>query len=271
MTYPYIPSGQFPTEASTAYSAYWPYFTSSPNRRTSTGRYFAGAVLLLGLAAYLVSYGAVRGLGDMGWAVRFSSLAAIVAALGLLPRQTVHAKLVVALAVPAFLESLSRWVTASNTPNPRSMAIAIVVLTALQASAAIAALLTDLGVGATPDHRPAAYDPYDYYAQVAQRYYAANPQQPQRDTVQTQASAQAQAAASVEAPASAAERDALYAEYLSVQQPGASPATSSPRADGLTQSVRPSPGSRLPTTGPADNVRPEFDPSRQFRTESPPA
>jgi hypothetical protein len=267
MTYPSGWPAQRPMESSTAYGGGSPYFTSSPTRRTSASTYCARAVLLVGLATYVVSYGAVREPAGIGWGVRFSTLAAIVAALGLLPRQAAHAKVVVALAVPAFLESLSGWLTVSETQDRRWVVIAIVVLTALQAVAASAALLTDISAGAPPDHRPAPYDPYAYYAQVAQQYYAASTQY-QQDTVSAQGNAQAQSAASVSAAGSAARRDALYAEYVGGQQPGATRATSSPRAGQLAQ---PTPGSGLPATGPAEGVRPGFDSARESFTQSPPA
>src|SRR5262249_29607343 len=155
-------------------------------------------VLALGLASYIVGCSAVAQPGGSGWGVRFSMFAAVVAALGLLPRQSAHTKLMVALAGMGVLEALSPLIT--GDPNPGSATIVIVVLNALQALTAISALLAQLRALRSADRASASYaEAYAYYTQAAQQYYAANSRQLQQQPVQAQPTAQAKAAAPAQA------------------------------------------------------------------------
>src|SRR5690242_2887743 len=90
--------------------AYWPQSVEPSTRRNRPESQLAWLVALFGLATYVVSCAATPP-GDMEWGVRFSALAAIVAVLGLMPRQRVHTRLMVGLAVMGFLEALSRCVS----------------------------------------------------------------------------------------------------------------------------------------------------------------
>jgi hypothetical protein len=206
--------------------------------------------------------------GGTGWDIRFSTLAAVVAALGLLPRQSAHMKLMVALTVMGFLEALSRWITASGGQNPSWAMIVIVVLNALQTLAAIAALLPQLGARGAADRGPAPYDAYAYYAQAAQQYYAVNNQRLQAPAVQTSRSTQAAEATPAQTQQSAAERYALYTEYLAAQQSDQNRTASSSQAGGLTQAAQPASGTGLPTTGPAEWTQPNNDPAERSPTQS---
>jgi hypothetical protein len=267
MTYPYSGAGQYPTQSPAAYGAYWTQLTGAAYRRTSPANQLVWVVLVLGLATYLVSYSAVPQLGGIGWGVRFSMLAGVVAALGLLPRQSARTKLMAGLAVMGFLEALSRLITGNQNLN--WAAIVIVVLDALQALTAIAALLGQLRVPGAPDRGLAPYDAYADYAQAAQQYYAANNQQlqqQQQQPVRARGTAQSQAAASAQAQQSEAERYALYAEYLSAQQSGPNPAASSSQSGGgRTQTARPAAGT--PTSGPVESIRPGNDPATGSPTQ----
>ena len=236
--------------------AYWPQSVETSTRRNRPENQLAWLVALFGLATYLVSFAVVPP-GDMEWGVRFSALAAIVAALGLMPRQRVHTRLMVALAVMGLLEALSRCVSHADSQNLGWATIVIVVLNALQGLAAIAALLTQLKVVDAPARPASPYPGYGYYAQAPQQYYAANPQQSHQQPAQAQATAHAAAVAS-HAQQSTAERDALYAEYVKPQQPGANPAaSSSPHSGGLGQPAPPASSAGMPTTGAADSIRPD--------------
>jgi hypothetical protein len=267
MTYHYGSPNQYPTHSSAANDASrWQ--STDPNQRKLQGNHLVWVVLALGLAAYLVSYGPMPHPGGTGWDVRFSTLAAVVAALGLLPRQSAHMKLMVALAVMGFLEALPRWISATGGQSPSWAMIVIVVLNALQALAAIAALLAQHGVHGAADRGPAPYDAYTYYAQVAQQYYAANNQWLQAPAVQTSASAQAEAASPAQTQQSAAERYALYTEYLAAQQSDPNPTASSSQAGGLTQTAQPASGTGLPTTGPAEWSQLRNDPAMGSPTQS---
>src|SRR5262245_50623919 len=140
MAYPYSsPYGGPDQHPPVGYGAYWPQATDAADQRKPLGNRLIWVVLLLGLATYVVSYGPTPGLDGLGWGVRFSTVAAIVAALGLLRRHSAYAKLMAGLAVMGFLEALSRSITA---PDGQSWAtIVIPGLTGLQAVTAIAALL----------------------------------------------------------------------------------------------------------------------------------
>ena len=269
MTYSNGGPGQYPTQSPAAYGgygAYWPQPTGGAYRRTSPTNQLMWVVLVLGLATYLVSYCAVPQLSGSGWGVRFSMLAAVVAALGLLPRQSAHTKLIAALAVMGSLEALSQLIT--DDQNPNWATIVIVVLNALQALTAIAALLAQLRAPGAADRELDPYDAYAYYAQAAQQYYAPNDQQLQEQPVQVSGTAQAEAAATAQAEHSAAERRALYAEYLSAQQTGPNPAAPSPQSGGRTQTAQPAAGTGIPTSDPAESIRPRNDPASGSPTQS---
>jgi hypothetical protein len=282
MAYPYGSpyGGQYPTQSSVPYGGYWPQYPSraegAASQRTSPAHQLAWVVLVLGLATYLLSYAAVPQAGGIGWSVRFSTLAAVIAAVGLLPRQSAHdtltaGKLMVALAVMGFLEALPQLITRDE--NPSWATIVIAAVNALQALTAIATLLAQPRAPGTADGGLAPYDAYAYYAQAAQQYYAANNQQLQQP-VQAQGRAQTDAAAPAQAQQSAAERQALYTEYLSAQQSGPHPVASSPQSGGRTQTAQPAAGAGLPTSsignfgGPAESIRPGNDPATGPPTQS---
>lgn len=267
MTYPYGDPGRYPTPSPAACSGYWPQPTGATNQHSSPAHLFLWAVVALGLATYLINCSAVSQPGGIGWGVRFSTLAAVVAALGLLPRQSAQTRPVAVLAVMGFLEALSRLTIGDQSPGWAS--IIIVVLNALQALAAFGALLTQPSTLSTAERQPDSYDVYAYYAQAARQYYATNPPAPQQP-VQGQATAQADVAARVRAQQSAAERDALYTEYVSAQEPGPNPAKVSPHPGGRPQTSQPVTGSGTTTSGTAERGRPGNDPAVGTPTQSPP-
>jgi hypothetical protein len=271
MTYPNGSPGWYPTQSPAAYGgygAYWPQLTGAAHQRSSRANQLVWVVLILGLATYLVSYGAVPQLSGTAWGVRFSTLAAVVAALGLLPRQSAHTKLMAALAVMGFFEALCQLITGEQNSN--WTITVIVVVNALQALTAIAALLAQPRVPGAADHRRAAYDAYAYYAQAAQQYAAPNNQQGQQQPVQVSETAQAEAAAAVQAQQSAAERDALYAEYFNTQQSGPNPAASPRQSGERTPTAPPASGTGIPTSGPAESIGPGNHPATRPATQSSP-
>jgi hypothetical protein len=265
MTYPHDDPSRYPAQSSAADGAYWPQFTSAATQPTSPPTQLVWVVLVLGLTTYCFSYAAVPPDGT-GWGVRFSALAAIVAALGLLPRQSAHTRLMTALAAIGFLDALSALVTGDQ--NPHWATIVIVVLVALQTLAAIGALLTQLRALGGADRGLAQYEAYAHYAQAAQQYYAVQNQPPQRQPMQAQGTAQAKAAATAQARQSTAQRDALYAQYFSPQQPGPSRATVSAQSDEHSQTAQPSPGIAMPISGSAESIRPGGDPATGSTTQS---
>jgi hypothetical protein len=260
-SYPYSSQDPYPS------GGYWPPSTGVANQRASPGNQLVWAVLVLGLTTYVVSYAAAPQPGPTGWGVRFSMLAAVVAGLGLLPRQNAPTKWAVTFAVMGFLESLPRWITGEQ--NPRWAAIVIVAVTALQAVTAITALLAQPRVPGTVDREPGLYDAYAYYAQAARQYYAAaNAQQPEQQRAQAQATTQTGAAAPARAQPSAAERYALYEEYLG-QPAHPHPAASSPQQGG--QTARPAAGRGIPTGGQTEGIRTGNDPTSGPTSQSRPS
>lgn len=263
MAYPYGSPDQHAGQPTAAYGGWYPpQFTGTANQRTSPGNQPLWAVLVLGLATYVVSCAAVRQPGGLEWGVRLSTLASVVAAMGLLPRQSAFAKLVAPLAVMGFLETLSAWISASGAQETGWATIVIVVLTALQAVTAIAALVAQLRMRGAAEHSLASHDPYaaySYYAQAAQQYNTANAQPLQQ--VQGQATANAEAAAAAQAQQSAAERYSLYEEYVNAPPARPSPPASSPRTPGRTQTAQPASGTGIPTSGPTESIQLGNDPA----------
>jgi Family of unknown function (DUF5336) len=133
--------------------------------------YLLGGVTILGLAAYLLSYGPLWKSGQFSdaptlgiIAVLFASLFAVVA---LLPKQANYAAVVTVTAAVGFL--LTIWALINGSGTAGWALIGIVILSALQTVVAIGALLLDAGVISPPAPRP-KYDPYQphpgaYYGQ----------------------------------------------------------------------------------------------------------
>ena len=268
MTYPDSSPGRYPTPPPAAYAghgAHWPQLSGAANQRSSPAKQLLWVVLMLGLATYLISYRAVPQLSGTGWGVRFSMLAAVVAALGLFPRHSAHTQLMAALAVMGFLETLSQLICGDQHPNWATTVI--VALNALQAFTAIAVLLVQPRVPSAPD-RGLAADAYAYYTQSAQHYYAANNQQPQQQPGEVSATASAEAAATAQAKQSAAERNALYAEYFSPQQSDPNPVAPPRHSSAQTQTAQPAAATGMPTSDQAQSTRPGNDPLKRPPTQS---
>ncbi|WP_135459231.1 DUF5336 domain-containing protein [Mycobacterium sp. DL99] len=126
------------------------------------------AVVVLGLIGYCVSFGPAADGGGNDWHVRFAALAALAAAIGLLPKQTALPWLPAVLAAAGFLDALSSVLTSSTSGW---VLTTIAVLNGLQAVAAVAAMWL------APEPPAAAtaaggYEAYlDYYNQAVQQYY----------------------------------------------------------------------------------------------------
>jgi Family of unknown function (DUF5336) len=134
--------------------------------------YLLAGVAILGLAAYLMSFGPVWKSGVSGSGVTTLGIiaalfAALFAIVALLPKQGNYTPVVTATAVVGFL--LTIWDLVKSGGGAGWALIAIVVVAALQTVIAIAALLLDAGVISPPAPRPKydAYQPYGggYYGQ----------------------------------------------------------------------------------------------------------
>ncbi len=136
--------------------------------------YLLAAVGVLGLAAYLLTFGPVWEASEFaaGGIVMLGIIAilfaAIFAAIALVPKQANHTPLVTAAAAVGFL--LVIWDLISNADVSGWALIAIVVVSALQTIAALGALLLDAGVISPPAPRP-KYDPYQQQQQYGGGYY----------------------------------------------------------------------------------------------------
>lgn len=129
--------------------------------------YLLAGVAILGLAAYLLSFGPVWKSGDASdsgvtilgiISIVFAALFAVVA---LLPKQGNYTPVVTATAAVGFL--LTIWDLIKGADVAGWALIVIVVVSALQTVAAIAALLLEAGVITPPVPRP-KYDPYQQYS-----------------------------------------------------------------------------------------------------------
>lgn len=259
MAYPYRGTDPDPRQLSATYGQwYWSQVASAAHQRTWPRSRLVWAVVVLGLATYVVSCAGAPQTGDLGWGVRFSTLAAVTAALGVLLEQSAHHKLVAALTVMGFLEQLSRWISASGVQNPSWATIVVLALTAVQALTAIALLLAALRVPDTAEHEGAPYDAYAYYDQPAQQYSAAYAQPVQE--VQGQATAQAGTVAAEHAQQSAADRYALYTEYVNAAESRPNPPASSPQSSGPSQGARPASSTGIPASGVTESIQLGNDP-----------
>jgi hypothetical protein len=181
---------------------------STPDEgRALLGRYLAGAVAVLGLAIYLLSFNSPVTAIGADWAVRFALLAGVAGAIGLAPGRRAPLAVMTSLAAVGFLDALSHHVGAASSDWS---VVVIIVLAALQTVVAAIALVAEPAT--TGEQTPTTYDPYAYYA-----YYAAAAQQnydQYRSQAPTRPDTAAQtAAADGDAAAHAGDVAARYAEY----------------------------------------------------------
>jgi hypothetical protein len=173
------PGGSYPGAAT-------PSFAKTDDGESKLPLYVNIAVVVLGLAVYLLNFGPTFVLsadlgpasggraGDAGTAVLVAVLAALLAGLSLLPKAKNYAGVVAAVAVLGALLSIAEVI---NTPAGFAVGWAmwpLVASSVLQAIAAVVALLLDAGVITAPPPRP-KYDPYaqqygQYGGQYGQQY-----------------------------------------------------------------------------------------------------
>ena len=99
------------------------------------GRSLWIVVAVLGAASMGVSVGSPA---PLGFSVRLSVAAGIIAAVGLLPKQSERGWIVVALAISGFLDAAAAWIALGA---PHWTLTVVMVLDALQSGAALGALL----------------------------------------------------------------------------------------------------------------------------------
>jgi hypothetical protein len=175
MTYPPGSPGYPPAQSPSSYAApAAPSFNKGDEGESNLKQYLTVAVLALGLAIYLVSYGPMitRILPNGDELVESGStlpvdlalLAGLLAGVSLLPKAKNHASVVAAVAALGALLLIEDTIGASG----RGWALWIAVGSGVvQAALAIAALLLDAGVITPPAPRP-KYD--QYYGQYGGYY-----------------------------------------------------------------------------------------------------
>ena len=176
MTYPPGSPGYPPAQSPGSYgAAATPSFTKSDDGESSLKLYLNIAVLALGLAIYLVSYGPMitrilpngEELAESGSTlpVDLALLAGLLAGVSLLPKAKNYSAVVAAVAILGGLLLIEDTIGASG----RGWALWIAVGSGVvQAALAVSALLLDAGVITAPAPRP-KYDPYGHYGQYG--YY----------------------------------------------------------------------------------------------------
>ena len=139
--------------------------------------YLVVGVAVLGLLVYLVNFAptfTIKGdlggggrAGDGGLAVVAALLAGLLAGVGLLPKGKSHLGIVAAIATLGPLLALAEAINTLGGVTAEWGIWVILGLSALQAAAAIAAVLLEAGVIKAPAPRP-KYDPYQQYGQYGQ-------------------------------------------------------------------------------------------------------
>ncbi len=158
MTYSPGSPGYPPAQPGPSYQGANPSFAQPEAGESKLPLYLTIAVVALGLAAYLASFGpmftvgaelgggASERVGDNGIAVALSVLAALLAALSLVPKAKSYLNVVAAIVVLGTLLVIAEVI---NTPNGVSIGWAmwfVLVCSVFQAVTAVAAVLLDAGV-----------------------------------------------------------------------------------------------------------------------------
>jgi Family of unknown function (DUF5336) len=146
--------------------------------------YLTAAVVALGLAVYLSSYGPLFAAGgeiftptllDLG--VVAALLAGLLAGVGLVPKQKSSPALVAVLSVLGFLLSITTVLTAPQGVEIKYGLYLIIAFSVVQAIVAVAVLLFDAGVITPPVPKP-RYEPQRYGQYGAPGPYYGQPHQP---------------------------------------------------------------------------------------------
>jgi uncharacterized membrane protein len=184
MTYSSGSPGYQPAQSPGSYGASTPSFAKSDKHEAKLPLYLTIAVIALGAAAYLASFGQLftinTDLGpsgggvfvERGMGIAAALLAALLAAVSLLPKARNYLPIVAVVAVLGALQVIAQTVS-----KPAGFSIGwalwfVLACTVLQAIAAVGALLLDAGVVTAPAPRP-KYDQYGQYGQYGQ--YAGQP------------------------------------------------------------------------------------------------
>lgn len=163
-----------------------PSFTKSTDTASKLPLYLQVAVVALGFATYLVSFGPMltatsTGPGRMGGhagpVVALAVLAALLAAVGLLPKAKNYTPVVAVVAVLGVLLAITRIVHRGDNYTIGWALWLVLALVVVQSLAAVGILLLEAGVVTAPAPRP-RYDPYAQYGLPPGGGYYSQPGQP---------------------------------------------------------------------------------------------
>jgi hypothetical protein len=179
--------GYQPAPPPGAYAAANPSFAKPADSASKLPLYLQIAVAVLGLATYLASFGPMLTVsdselggftGDVGLAVPLAVFAALLAAVGLLPKAKSYAAIVCVVAVLGALLAIARTITKDDIFSVGWGLWLVLAFNVVQAIIAVGVLLLDSGVVTAPVPRP-KYDPYAQYGlPLGTGYYGHGPQQP---------------------------------------------------------------------------------------------
>jgi hypothetical protein len=187
MTYSQGSQGYPPAQPPTQFGATTQSFAKVEEGPGNLPVYLSATVAILGVATYLASFAVSTNVAPFGgipgvspgvsYAIIAALIAAFLAGASLLPKQKGYGPVVAAVALVGFLLALGELIDRPSGVSIGWALILIIVFTALQALAAIGALLLDAGVIKAPAPRP-KYDQSQYgqYGGPAQYYGQQGPQ-----------------------------------------------------------------------------------------------
>ncbi len=168
MTYSHGNPGYQPAPPPGGYGSPNPSFAKPGDSASRLPQYLQVGVVTLGLLSYLASFGPMLSAGSggqgaaggrAGFVVPLAVVAALLAAVGLLPKAKNYTPIVAVLAGLAALSAIKMTLTRGDAGWALWLVLALVVV---QAALAVGVLLLDAGVITAPAPRP-KYDPYTPY------------------------------------------------------------------------------------------------------------
>lgn len=188
MTYPPGNPGYPPAQPSGSYGPSTPSFAKPADVESKLPLYLQVAVVVLGLGVYLANFGPLLSVtdseypvilgGNAGYSVPLAVLAAVLAAVSLLPKAKSYTPVVAALAVLGALLAIGTVIGSGENFEIGWGLWLVLTFSILQAVAAVAAMLLEAGVITAPAPRP-KYDPYAQYGLPPGGGYYGQPSGPQ--------------------------------------------------------------------------------------------
>ncbi|OBJ67979.1 DUF5336 domain-containing protein [Mycobacterium sp. 1274756.6] len=242
MTYPPGNPGYPPAQPPGGYGSPAPAspaagFTTPGSGESKLPLILGAAVAVLGLLTYLASFGpmleiegpysGVSSTSGASLEIMIALAAGLLAAVALIPKAKNYSPIVAVLAVVGLLGVISDVLTKSDGMTVGWGLWLALVLTLLQAGAAVAAVLLDAGVISAPAPRPnyGQYAPYGQYGPAAGGYYG-QPGQPGQPGQHGQPGGFGQAPQQPAQPGLADQHTVLHSSYPS--QSGGYGASSQP-------------------------------------------